>query len=37
VALCRCTGVVALTSWHKDLHDLEVDYAVFIINACAEA
>jgi hypothetical protein len=37
VALSRCTGVVALVSWHRDLHDLEVGYVVFIVNACAGA
>jgi hypothetical protein len=30
----RC-GAMAL--WHRDLHDLEVGYVVFIINARTEA
>jgi hypothetical protein len=34
-ALSRCAGVVALVPRHRDLHDLEVGYAVFIVNACA--
>jgi hypothetical protein len=37
VALSCCAGVVALESWRQDLHDLEVSYVNFIINACAEA
>jgi hypothetical protein len=32
-----CAGVVALELWHRDLHDLEVGYVGFIINACAGA
>jgi hypothetical protein len=32
-----CAGVVALELWHRDLYDLEVGYAGFIINACAGA
>jgi hypothetical protein len=32
----ECAGVVALVSWRRDLHDLEVSYVGFIINACAE-
>jgi hypothetical protein len=34
VALSRCASVVALESWRQDLHDLEVGYVGFIINAC---
>jgi hypothetical protein len=42
-ALCRCTGVVTLASWRRGaaalwrrvLHDFEVGYVGFIINACA--
>jgi hypothetical protein len=30
-----CHGAVVLL--RQDLHDLEVDYVVFIVNACAEA
>jgi hypothetical protein len=37
VALSHCPGVVALMSWLRDLHDLEVGYVGFIINACARA
>jgi hypothetical protein len=29
--------VVTLASWRQDLHDLEVGYVVFIVNACAGA
>jgi hypothetical protein len=28
---------VALESLLQDLHDLEVGYVIFIVNACAEA
>jgi hypothetical protein len=28
-------GIVG--SWHQDLHDLEVGYVVFLVNACAGA
>jgi hypothetical protein len=43
--LCHCASVVALASWrqgvvaliHRVLHDLEVSYVSFIINACAGA
>jgi hypothetical protein len=37
MSLRRCcrTGVVA--PWRQDLHDLEVGYVVFIVNACAGA
>jgi hypothetical protein len=35
VALIHCTDVVALESWHQDLHDLQVGYVGFIINAYA--
>jgi hypothetical protein len=37
VALTRCTGVAEMESWRQDLHDLEVGYVGFIINACAGA
>jgi hypothetical protein len=37
VALSRCAGVVALVSWRRDLHDLEIGYVGFIINGCAES
>jgi hypothetical protein len=37
VALSRYVGVVALVSLHQVLHDLEVGYVGFIINACAGA
>jgi hypothetical protein len=37
VVLSHCTGVVALESWRQDLHDLEVGYIGFIINACGGA
>jgi hypothetical protein len=37
MTLSRCAGVVALVSRHPDLHDLEVSYVVFIVNACAGA
>jgi hypothetical protein len=33
VVLSHCTGVVTLESWRRDLHDHEVDYVGFIINA----
>jgi hypothetical protein len=29
--------LIALVSWRRDLHDLEVGYVGFIINACAGA
>jgi hypothetical protein len=32
-----CAGIVAPVSWHQDLHDLEVGYFGFIINACVGA
>jgi hypothetical protein len=35
VPLSHHAGVVALESWHQDLHDLEVGYVAFIINAYA--
>jgi hypothetical protein len=37
VALSHCASVVALVSWRRDLHDLEVGYDVFIVNAYAGA
>jgi hypothetical protein len=37
VVLGHCTGIVALVSWRRDFHDLEVGYVGFIINACAGA
>jgi hypothetical protein len=37
VAPGRRTGIVALVSWHRDLHDLDVGNVGFIINACAGA
>jgi hypothetical protein len=44
-ALCRCAGVVTLASWRRGaaalwrrvLHNLEVGYVSFIINACVGA
>jgi hypothetical protein len=33
----RCAGIVALAAWRRDLHDLEVGYVGFIINANAGA
>jgi hypothetical protein len=30
-----CARIVAPVSWCRDLHDLQVGYADFIINACA--
>jgi hypothetical protein len=35
--LCCRTGVVAVALLRQDLHDLEVGYIVFIVNACAGA
>jgi hypothetical protein len=35
--LSHCAGVVALVSCRRDLHNLEVGFVVFIINACAGA
>jgi hypothetical protein len=37
VAPGRCAGIVAPVSWRQDLHDLEVGYVGFIINAYAGA
>jgi hypothetical protein len=36
-ALRCCASVVALVSLRRDLHDLEVGYVIFIVNACTGA
>jgi hypothetical protein len=33
----RCAGILTPVSWRRDLHDLEVGYVGFIINAYAGA
>jgi hypothetical protein len=37
VRVCGGATRVALKSFLQDLHDLEVGYVVFIVNACAGA
>jgi hypothetical protein len=37
VASGRCVDIVAPVSWLQDLHDLEVGYIDFVINACLGA